>query len=386
MNSEFKKTINLFTTILVIGATVLLLLHTTEFSFELCLLSFTYIFLLLIRDYMIKIDLHRIIGVLFLFFQLALALVIFVWSGSFFAQVFVLILIGEFTLHHSRNLSLFFTIVSYTFSLISLMAYRNFPPFEQIYVFLPRVIEYFAIFGMSYLAQITFHQKNQLARDHALLQKSSIELEEKSILQERTRISREIHDSVGHTLTSAIVGLQSASHAIEKKHYSLAIEMIRRTKAHISSGLDDVRSSVYLLREDPLGPQFIPELIKLIDETKKQTNVEIECEVDTTVSNLSSLIEITLYRALQEGLTNGIRHGSSTYFHFSLTQYSDYIEFILSNNGKSPIQIVHGFGLKTMKERVTDVGGKLSISNKFSANGVTLKIKIPIQAKSTGQE
>ncbi|QBP42641.1 sensor histidine kinase [Paenisporosarcina antarctica] len=386
MNLQIKKAINIFTTIFVIGATVFLLLHTTKFSLELCLLSFTYIFVFVIRDFILKIDLHRITGILFLFFQLALALVIFVWSGSFFAQIFVLILIGEFTLRHSRNLSIIFTIVSYTFSLLSLMIYNNFPPFEQIYALLPRVIEYFAIFGISHLAQIAFHQKNQLASDHALLQSASIELEKKSILQERTRISREIHDSVGHTLTSAIVGLQCASHAIEKKNYSLAKDMIGRTKAHINSGLDDVRSSVHLLRENVLGPQFIPELIKLIDETKKQTNVEIACEVDTTISNLSSLIEITLYRALQEGLTNGIRHGSSTYFHFSLTQHSDYIEFTLFNNGKSPIQIVHGFGLKTMKERVTDVGGKLSISNKFSANGVTLKIKIPIQAKSTGQE
>jgi signal transduction histidine kinase len=384
MDAQLNKRLTLILTLIVIGATITLLLHTTKFSIGLCLLSCTYITFVLIRDYIMKIDLQRMIGVLFLFFQLALAFVISVWSESFFVQIYIFILVGEFTFHHSRIHSIIFTIVSYAFCVLSLLIYRHFPPFEQISYLMPRVIDYFAIFGISLLAKIAFQQKNQLARDNEQLRIASIELERKAKLQERTRISREIHDSVGHTLTSALTGLQTAAHAIGKNHYSLALEMIDRTKENILSGLDDVRTSVHLLREYP-DHQFIPELLGLIDETKKQTNVEIACEIDTTIPDLSPMIELTIYRALQEGLTNGIRHGSSTYFHFSLTHRAEYIRFILSDNGKPPFQIVHGFGLNAMKERVEDVGGELSILNKDLASGVTLEITIPFQTKTIGR-
>jgi signal transduction histidine kinase len=385
MDAPLNKRITLILTIIVIGATVILLLHTTKFSIELFLLSCTYITVVLIRDYIMKIDLQRITGILFLLFQLALAFVISVLSEDFLAQIYILILIGEFTFHHSRNRSIIFTVVSYTSCVLGLWIYRQFPPFEQIYYVLPRVIEYCAIFGISLLAKIAFQQKNQLARDNEQLRIASIELERKAKLQERTRISREIHDSVGHTLTSALTGLQTAAHAIGKNHYSLALEMIGRTKENILRGLDDVRTSVHLLRENIPGHQFIPELLELIDETKKQTNVEIACEIDITMPDLSPMIEITIYRALQEGLTNGIRHGSSTYFQFSLTYHAEHIRFILSDNGKPPFQIVHGFGLNAMKERVADVGGELSISNKDAASGITLVITIPFQTKTIGR-
>jgi signal transduction histidine kinase len=385
MDAQLNKRITLILTMIVIGATVILLFHTTKFSIGLCLLTCTFITVVLIRDYILKIDLYRMTGILFIFFQLALAFVISLLSEDFFAQIYILILIGEFTFHQSRNHSIVFTIVSYTSCVLSLWVYRQFPPFDQIYYIIPRFIEYLAIFGISFLAKIAFQQKNQLARDNEQLRIVSIELERKAKLQERTRISREIHDSVGHTLTSALTGLQTAAHAIGKNHYSLALEMIDRTKENILRGLNDVRTSVHLLRENIPGDQFIPELIGLIDETRKQTNVEIAYEINTAMPELSPMIELTIYRALQEGLTNGIRHGSSTYFRFSLTHHDELIRFILSDNGKPPIQIVPGFGLNAMKERVEDVGGELSISNKEFASGVTLEITIPYQTKTIGR-
>lgn len=323
-------------------------------------------------------------GTLVTILQLAISIIIAVWSESFFAQIYLLILIGEFTFYHSKIHSIIFTTVSYACMLLGVMIYRQFPPFEQIYFLLPRVIEYFAIFGMSLLARIAFQQKNQLSSDNEQLRIASIELERRTKLQERTRISRDIHDSVGHTLTSALTGLQTAAHAIGKNHYSLAQEMIDRTREKILSGLNDVRSSVHLLRESIPDQQFIPEIIGLIHETMMTTNVEIEYEIDTTIPDLSPMIELTIYRALQEGITNGIRHGSSTYFHFKLALHAEHIQFFLSDNGKAPFQIDHGFGLTAMKERVSEVGGELSISNKSSSTGVKLEITIPISTKMIG--
>ncbi|NHN29983.1 sensor histidine kinase [Paenibacillus agricola] len=383
MDATFDKRITFILILTVIGATLLLLFHTTEFSVGLCLLSCAYIAIVVLRDYILKIHLHQMAGVLFLCLQLVLAFIISVLSEDFFAQIYILILIGEFTFYHSRNHSIIFTIISFASSILGLWIYRQSHPFEEIYNLLPRVIEYFAIFGISYLAKIAFQQKNQLARDNEQLRIASTQLEQKAKLQERTRISREIHDSVGHALTSALAGLQTASYAIGKNQHAVALDMIDRTKESILSSLDDVRTSVHLLRENVPGYQFIPELIGLINETIKQTNVEITYGIDKEMpTDLSPMIEIAIYRALQEGLTNGIRHGASTYFQFSLTHHTEYIRFILSDNGTAPAQIVPGFGLTAMKERVEDVNGELRISSLDAAGGVKLEITIPIQTKT----
>ncbi|OBZ10248.1 hypothetical protein A7975_23135 [Bacillus sp. FJAT-26390] len=385
LDAQFYKKINLILNMIVVVATITLLLHTTAFSLGLCLLACAYIAVVLIRDYVFRIDLRYWAGTLFLFFQLALAFVISILSADFFAQVYLLILIGEFTFHHSRNHSIFFTMLCYACFVLSLWVSRQIPPYDNIYDFMPRVIEYFAIFGISLLAKIAFQQKDQLARDNEQLRIASLELERKAKLQERTRIAREIHDSVGHTLTSALAGLQTAAHAIRRNHYPLAQEMIDRTKASILSGLDDVRSSVHLLRENIPGHLFIPDLTALIDETQKKTGVEITYAIDASMPELPPMIELTIYRALQEGLTNGLRHGASSKFHFTLSLRGSRIQFSLSDNGKAPLQIVYGFGLNAMEERVTDVNGELSISKNRPASGVTLEITIPLQTITTGR-
>ncbi|MCS7463712.1 sensor histidine kinase [Paenibacillus doosanensis] len=380
MDLQLVRRMKFITTVIVMGATICLMLHTAHLSIGLLSLLGVYIAIVLIRDYFLNIQLHRRSGFWFLCVQLALALVICIKSESFFGQIYLLVLIGEFTFHQSRNHSIMFTAATYISIFIGVVIYRDFPTFEQIYLLIPRVVDYVAIFGVSLLARIAFHQKNQLAKDNEQLRLASIELERKAKLQERTRISREIHDSVGHTLTAALTGLQTASHAMKKQRYAIAEEMLGRSMDNISRGLADVRSSVHLLRDNFPDHTFIPELIRLIEETVTQTGVKIEYDIDGAMPDLTPMIELTVYRALQEGLTNGIRHGSSTYFHFSLSYDGVMIRFVLSDNGDSPIAIVHGYGLSAMKGRVQDAGGELSVAAEGAAGGVTLQITIPFSA------
>jgi signal transduction histidine kinase len=380
MDEQIHRRLTLASTTLIIATTIVLLFHTTQLSTGLVSLACGYVILVLVRDYILKLDLQRFVGTLFIILQLIIVLFLTIWSESFFAQVYSLILVGEFAFYHSRNYSLLFTLVSFLSSLFSNLIYHQFPPFEEIYYILPRAIDYFAIFGICLLAKLALQQKNQLICDNEQLRIASVELEEKARLQERTRISREIHDSVGHTLTSALTGLQTASRAIHKNEYMMALEMIDRTNETIGRGLNDVRTSVHLLRDKPRGDLFISELIRFIHDTMKITQVNITFDIDPTIPELPPMTELTIYRALQEGITNGIRHGASSQFQFSFTQQSGLIQFVLSNQGTPPLQLVEGFGLKSMRERVEGVGGELTISSGSSSHGVTLAITIPIEA------
>lgn len=380
MDIQLNKKTTLLLTVIIIVCTVISLLQTSHFSVGLVILSCIYIILVLLRDYMMKLDLARMTGTLFLCLQLALAFALNVWSGNIFSQSYFLILVGEFAFHHSKDRAFIFTIICFAGSVLSTLIALQFPPFEQLYYLLPRAIFYYAIYQVGLLAKISYQQKKRLDIDNERLRIASVELEQKAKLEERTRISREIHDSVGHALTSALTGLQTASHALKKQQYSTATEMINRTNETISKGLNDVRTSVHLLRDNISDQPFICELFDFINQTMQQTNVKITHEMDPTIPDLPPLTELTIYRALQEGITNGIRHGESKQFRFSLTQQAGLIRFNLSDNGKSPKQIVQGFGLKAMKERVEDVGGELSITTEGSNRGVTLEITIPIHS------
>lgn len=377
MDAKLNHTLRSVMTVIVAGTLIIVLFHSPAQSTGLYVLAGIYMLSLLLRDYVAQIRLGGSGGALYLCLQLALAIALTVKSESFIAQINILMLVGEFAFFQARGLSLAFTTASYVGCVLSMWIASQFPTFDQLFYLLPRVIEYYAIFGVSLLAKIAFQQKAQLALDNERLRVASIELERKAKLQERTRISREIHDSVGHTLTSALTGLQTASHAIEKRRYDLARDMIDRTQDYIRSGLDDVRSSVHLLRENMLGPHFVPELMKLLEQTEKQTGVAIACAMDELWPELPPKVELAIYRALQEGLSNGIRHGGSTAFQVALKRKGRRLVCTLADNGRAPEELVHGFGLNAMKERVEDAGGTLHVG-KNEAGGVTLKLDIPL--------
>jgi signal transduction histidine kinase len=99
--------------------------------------------------------------------------------------------------------------------------------------------------------------------------------------------------------------------------------------------------------------------------------------MDIQMPHFTPEIELTIFRALQEGLTNGIRHGASTRFHFSLFYQNHQIQFRLTDYGNGSSHIVRGFGLNSMKDRVEEAGGGLTIAKNESTAGVTLEIVIP---------
>jgi hypothetical protein len=137
MDAQLNKRITLILTLSIIVTTIVLLLHTTQFSIGLSLLACSYVVVVLIRDYILKLNLYRMAGALFIIFQFLLSIAISVESKSFIAQVYPLILVGEFTFYHTRNRAIIFTLVSYVSILLSILIYRHFPPFNQIFYILP---------------------------------------------------------------------------------------------------------------------------------------------------------------------------------------------------------------------------------------------------------
>jgi predicted ATPase/signal transduction histidine kinase len=211
-------------------------------------------------------------------------------------------------------------------------------------------------------------------------------LAQKSVLEERNRIAHEIHDSVGHALTSTIVQIEAGKRLIDKNPY-LAIEKMELSQDLIRKGLDEIRRSVRLMRADKETDfNLIPSLRKLIEDTENHADVQISSNI-TRLPQLAFSIGKVIYQALQEGLTNGIRHGESTQFWFVLQEKDQNIVFTLQDDGKGSSENVRcGFGLTVMREQIEKLNGAFEINSKPN-KGFLLKITIPINwIRKTGQQ
>jgi signal transduction histidine kinase len=218
-------------------------------------------------------------------------------------------------------------------------------------------------------------KSKQLENTYQKLKETSEDLEELTIVAERNRIAREIHDTVGHTLTTVLLELEAGEKLIIISPET-AVEKIRLAKSQVRKGLQDIRESVKTLQSGKELLEFVPSLKLLMEETTKHGDIYIKYDIKE-LPKLTALQEKALYRALQEGLTNGIRHGNTTAFAFVLNYENGNINFLLQDNGKGTATIAKGFGLAAMEERVKELGGVLMLQS-GPEEGFQINIKIPV--------
>lgn len=219
-------------------------------------------------------------------------------------------------------------------------------------------------------ANVQLSEMNNQLKDYAAMQKQMGEIEE------RNRIAREIHDTLGHTMTGLSAGIDACIALIDysvdetKKQLSIISGVARQ-------GLKDVRRSMKKLRPDTLERESLESAIeKLITETMSTSKVSIEFQ-----SFLPSLVfeddeEDTIYRIVQEGITNAIRHGHASRIFINFKKVDIWLVIRIRDNGIGCKDIHKGFGLTHMKERVDMLHGTVTYS---SNNGFQVVAKLPIR-------
>lgn len=194
--------------------------------------------------------------------------------------------------------------------------------------------------------------------------------------QERNRLAREIHDTLGHSLTGIITGLDACVTLVD-----VAPDAVREQLKVIAdvarNGMTDVRRSVKALRPDALEKMELEKaLVEMMDETRKASHVEIEycCTAELTHYNKDE--EEIIYRIVQESITNAIRHGKASKIMIAISMEYHVMNIWVKDNGVGCTHIEKGFGLHHMEERLAMLHGSL---NYFTDNGFILEASIPIR-------
>lgn len=232
--------------------------------------------------------------------------------------------------------------------------------------------------GIQYLKKNLEDQV--IERTHSLersMRETSAALAEASVYEERNRIAQEIHDIVGHTLTSTILQIEAGKRLLQKKDIDSGVERLVEAQDLVRHSLNEIRGSVHMLKEDRYSDLTLM-LKQLIRTTEHNAGVVIHAIIYDLPEMMPTAYKKAIYHALQEGLTNGIRHGQSKEFHFSLESVGANLQFRLKDCGLGVNPVVMGFGLRTMKERVEQLGGSLSIDSEVN-EGCLLEIDLPMR-------
>lgn len=205
---------------------------------------------------------------------------------------------------------------------------------------------------------------NQLKEAHERLRAYSVELEHMTEIRERNRLAREIHDTLGHTLTGIIMGSE-ASLALFRNKPDEAEKTLAMIAETAREGLNDVRHSIKALRPDALEKHSLDKAIeRLISNFQMTTMVKVYYEQLVGSLNFAIDEEDTIYRVVQECMTNSARHGHAMEIMVRLTRQEEKIIIDIRDDGVGCEKIIPGFGLRHMEERLALLGGSLLCGNR----------------------
>lgn len=194
--------------------------------------------------------------------------------------------------------------------------------------------------------------------------------------QERNRLAREIHDTLGHSLTGIITGLDACVTLMDVAPEATK-EQLKVIADVARNGMTDVRRSVKALRPDALEKLELEKaLVQMIEEMRKATQAQIEYECQASLKYFNKDEEEIIYRIVQESITNAIRHGKADRIQIAITMKYQILSVLIKDNGIGCAKIEKGFGLHHMEERLKMLHGSLSCNGD---NGFVLEAQIPIR-------
>lgn len=215
------------------------------------------------------------------------------------------------------------------------------------------------------------HDKQAVA--YAQLQKYSERAEEITKLKERNRLAREIHDTVGHCLTGISLGL-AATRELERTDPSALKAQLERLDELSRQGLLDIRRSLKELRPDMLERRSLSEALRtLAGEINACSARRVEVSIEGDADSLNPGMEEMVYRVVQEGITNAVRHGDARRVDVRLAVSADALRLDVADDGSGCGAVGEGFGLSYMRERVMAYDGFLEVD---SAPGKGFKLSV----------
>lgn len=193
---------------------------------------------------------------------------------------------------------------------------------------------------------------------------------------ERKRLAREIHDTLGHALTGIAAGIDACIAIVENNPQATKNQLEIISKV-VRQGIGDVRNSLNKLRPGALEEHgFKGAIEKMISEFSGVSDLKINLDYRLDNVDFENTKEDIFFRIIQESITNGLRHGGASIIDIALYKEKESVFLKIQDNGIGCKEINYGFGLKQMQERVAMINGQVHFDG---TNGFLTVVKIPMQ-------
>lgn len=219
----------------------------------------------------------------------------------------------------------------------------------------------------------------ELQDAYAELRRYAERVEELTVLQERTRLARELHDTLGHALTTLTVHLEAIGRAARSRPESLE-PLLEDTRGLTRRAMADLRESLAGLREDAPERPVDARLAELAERAAARAGWRLEVRAEPV--KLPPTTAHALLRIAREALANAERHAAARKVGVTLRSAGEALELAVEDDGAGfdPAAVPDGhFGLRGMRERAAQHGARLSVAS-APGRGTRITVRLPVAA------
>ncbi|HEY9253962.1 MAG TPA: sensor histidine kinase [Stenotrophomonas sp.] len=310
----------------------------------------------------------RLLDHLSLLVMTACAIGVSFFSGTALGSILLMVLAGLFPWLLPVRMAVFWLVLG---NLAVVPVYANLMGFPWVVAIL-QAMGYLGfssfVFVTALIAKRQVQAREEQRRLNAELRATRALLAESARVNERTRISRELHDLLGHHLTALSLNLEVAVHLTEGQ----AQEHVRQAHTLAKLLLTDVREAVSQLREG--GAIDLAAALRPLVTQVPSLDIQLEIQPALIIDDPERAH--VLLRCVQEIVTNTVRHARAGHLWIDLRREQDEVVVEARDDGHGADAYVAGNGLRGMRERLAQYGGTLDIETRRGA-GFALRLAIP---------
>lgn len=363
---DFLMSIHILMAILFILLAGLVISLNKEGKFSILIGCIAYLLLTTIRHYNISHGKNKIIQKVFSYIEGAIIIIISTFDKTNTILSIYVLLMMDITIDYDFRFSIIFAIFGYfAYMYKYIQPFIIYPLGTQIILILIGVFQIILYFGFAYLAKKYYSQNNKLKKTTAELNSKMIALEQITVLKERNRIAGEIHNTVGHQLTTALVQIEATQLLIDND----PTEVKRRLdiiKMQVRDGLQEIRKSINAINAEHEYENLHKSVQNLIHQVKTHANVNVDFQM-MNINDAKLDLKKSIYHIILETITNAIRHGNCQKIKIEISNEKGIITLTSFNDGIVPTDYKYGYGLIHMKETIKTLGG--SFSTKINGDG-----------------
>ncbi|GLV54949.1 sensor histidine kinase YxjM [Dictyobacter sp. S3.2.2.5] len=238
------------------------------------------------------------------------------------------------------------------------------------------------------------HTNTRLEEAHRRLEQSVAQEQELAVLRERTRLAREMHDTLGHALVLIAVKLEAAQR-LRERDPNRCNQELESTKAIARESMAGLRASIADLRSPVLEHERFQQVLeRSVSELRRRAGLHVTYTLETDVTSLPEALEEVLWKVSQEALTNIEKHADATHVDLRIGQQGDQLTLLIHDDGiglpgayykyREDGHLVclspqGHYGLRGMFERVEHAGGRFAVRS-TPGGGTSIEVTLPIMA------